>query len=133
MSLKEIAVEGCKLEFQNGGSPNTAITINPKQTSSKVKAEGKAVYKTLKFSISGYSAPSSLKPNWVPDSGSGNGEISATSVHATVEGNKVLLKDDVSLQITISGQEYQGDHTVPATFMEIVKITNAGQTSVKGS
>ena len=133
MSLKEIAVEGCKLEFQNGGGPKTAITINPNQTSSKVKAEGKAVYKTLKFSISGYSAPATKKPNWVPNSGSGNGEIVVTSTHVTAEGNRVLLKDDVSLSITISGQEYQGDHTVPATFSEIVKITDAGQTSAKGS
>lgn len=134
MSLKNIVVEGCSLEFQNGGSPNEGIVINPTpvQTSTKVKAEGKAVYKTLKFTITGYTAPSS-KPNWVPGSGSGSGEITATSQYVKVEGEKVILEGDESAEITINGQEYEGSSTVSATFTEVVKVTNAGQTKVKGS
>ena len=133
MSVKNIAVDGCTLEFQNGGGPNTAITIEPNQTSTKVKAEGKAVYKTLKFTISGYTAPATEKPNWVSGSGSGNGEITVTAGHVTVEGNKVILEGDVSESITISGQENSGSSTVTSTFTEVVKVTDAGQSKVKGA
>lgn len=133
MSLKYIAVDGCSLEFQNGGSPNTAISITPGQLSTKVKAGGKAVFKTLKFSISGYTASSTLKPTWIPLSGSGQGEITATSLKVKVEGNKVLLEGDQSASITITGQEQQGQTVITSVVTEIVKITSAGQTKVKGS
>ena len=133
MSLKSIVVDGCELKFQNGGSPDSAISINPNQISTKVKADGKAVYKTLKFTISGYSAPASVIPNWVSGSGSGSGEITASSQHVKVESNKVILEGDVSASITISGQVQQGESTSPATFVEVVKVTNAGQSKVKGS
>lgn len=133
MSLEYIAVEGCSLEFQNGGSPNTAISITGGQLSTKVKAGGKAVYKTLNFTISGYTASSAISPTWVPGSGSGQGKIQTTSSHVKVEGNKVLLKGDVSASITIYGKEQQGQAQIDAQVTEIVKITDAGQTKVKGS
>lgn len=133
MSLKYIAVEGCSLEFQNGGSPNTAISISSGQLSTKVKAGGKAVYKTIKFTISGYTASSAIKPTWVPLSGSGQGEIVASSEHVKVEGEKVILEGDQSVSITIKGQEQQGQATVSSQVTEIVKVTKAGQTKVKGS
>ena len=133
MSLKLIAVEGCSLEFQNGGYPNTAISVTPGQVSTKVKAGGKGVYKSIKFTISGYTASSALKPTWIPLSGSGQGEITATSQHVKVEGNKVLLEGDQSASITIIGQEQQGSSVVPSQVTEVVKITSAGQTKVKGS
>lgn len=129
---KPIVVEGCTLQFQNGGSPNTAISITPGQTSMKVKAGGKAVYKTLKFTISGYTAPST-KPTWIPLSGSGQGEITATSQKVKVEGNAVILEGDVSATITINGQEQQGQTVVPAVFTETVKVTAAGQNKAKGA
>ena len=130
---KEIAVEGCTLEFQNGGSPNSAISISPGQTSTKVKAGGKAVYKTLKFTISGYTASSAQSPTWVPGSGSGQGEIQASAQKVKVEGNAVILKGDVSATITITGKEQQGQTQVEAFATEIVKVTDAGQTKVKGA
>ena len=66
-------------------------------------------------------------------SGSGNGEITVTAEHVTVEGNKVILEGDVSESITISGQEYSGSSTVASTFTEVVKVTDAGQSKVKGA
>jgi uncharacterized Zn-binding protein involved in type VI secretion len=133
LSLNYIAVDGCSLEFQNGGSPNTAISITPGQLSTKVKADGKAVYKTIKFTISGYTASSVIKPTWVPLSGSGEGEIVASSKHVKVEGKKVILEGDQSLSITIIGQEQQGQATVTSKVTEIVKVTKAGQTKVRGA
>lgn len=128
MSLKEIAVEGCTLEFQNGGTGT--ITINPNQASTKVKAEGKGVYKTLKFTISGYTGGAIT----VTGSGTGSGEINASAQKVKVEGNAVFLKGDVSSTITINGlQPAEGGGTKPATNQEIVKITDAGQTKVKGA
>jgi uncharacterized Zn-binding protein involved in type VI secretion len=124
---KNIAVDGCTLQFQSGG--NGTITINPGQASTKVKADGKGVYKTLKFSISGYTGQAIT----VPGSGSGNGEITASSQHVKVEGNAVFLEGDVSASITINGQATSGTSTVPAQADEIVKITNAGQSKVKGA
>jgi uncharacterized Zn-binding protein involved in type VI secretion len=133
LSLNYIAVDGCSLEFQNGGSPNTAISITPGQLSTKVKADGKAVYKTIKFTISGYTASPDIKPAWVALSGSGEGEIVASSKHVKVEGKKVILEGDQSLSITIIGQEQQGQATVTSQVTEIVKVTKAGQTKVRGA
>lgn len=128
MSLKEIAVEGCTLEFQNGGTGT--ITINPNQASTKVKAEGKGVYTSLQFTISGYTGGAIT----VAKSGSGSGAINATAQKVKVEGSAVFLKGDVSSTITISGlKPAEGGGTAPATATEIVKITNAGQTKVKGA
>ena len=131
MSLKAIAVNGCTLEFQNGGSGT--ITITSGQTSTKVKCDGKAAYKTLAFTISGYSADPSTRPTWVPQSGSGDGSIQASSQHVKIEGNAALLEGDQSATITINGQEQSGSSTIPAVAVEIVKITDAGQTKVKGA
>ena len=127
MSLKAIAVEGCTLEFQNGGTGT--ITITPGQTSTKVKADGKAVYLTLKFSVSNYVGGAIT----IPIEESGSGEINASSQHVKVEGNKVLLEGDVSATITMNGQTQSGSSTVPATNQEVVKITAAGQSKAKGA
>lgn len=127
MSLKAIAVEGCTLEFQNGGTGT--INITPGQTSTKVKADGKAVYKTLKFTVSNYVGGEIT----IPILASGNGEINASSQHVKVEGNKVLLEGDVSATITMNGQKPAGSSTAPATNQEVVKITAAGQSKAKGA
>lgn len=135
MSLNFIAVEGCSLEFQDGGSPNSAITINPNQVSTKVKADGKGVYKTLKFTILGYTASSAKKQYWVAGSGSGSGEINASSQNVKVEGNSVILEGDESSTITISGMEQLPGSTnpTPTTTTDFVKVTKAGQSKVKGA
>ena len=128
---KAIAVQGCTLEFQNGGSGT--ITITEGQTSTKVKADGKAAYKTLTFSISGYTASSAVSPTWIPGSGSGSGSIQASAQHVKIEGNPALLEGDQSAAITINGQQQSGQTTIPAVATEIVKITAAGQAKVKGA
>jgi len=128
---KAIAVDGCTLEFQNGGSGT--ITITEGQTSTKVKADGKAAYKTLAFTISGYSASPTISPNWVPGSGTGSGSIQASAQHVKIESNQALLEGDQSATITVIGQEQSGSSTIPAQVSEIVKITNAGQTKMKGA
>lgn len=127
MSLNYIAVEGCTLEFQNGGTGT--ITITPGQTSTKVKADGKAVYLTLKFTVSGYTGGKIT----VPRSGTGSGEITAGAEHVKIEGHKALLEGNVSAEFTVTGQKPSGSSTVTATNQEVVKITKAGQSKAKGA
>ena len=127
MTLKNIAVEGCKLEFQNGGGPNTAISITG-TTSSKVKADGKPVYKEIKFKISGYNGQAITNSD-----GTGEGSIIATAQHVKVEGNAVILKGDVSALITIYGSTTTQSGKQDVTAFEIVKVTDAGQVKVSGS
>lgn len=127
MSLKNIAVEGCSLKFQNGGGPDTAISITG-TTSTKVKADGKAVYKELKFSISGYNGQAITNSD-----GTGQGSIIATAQKVKVEGNAVILEGDVSASITISGSTTTPSGKQDVTAVEIVKVTDAGQTKVKGA
>lgn len=129
MPLKNIVVEGCTLKFQNGGGPDSAISITEGQASNKAKADGKKIYKTITFTISGYTGQAIT----VSGSGSGSGEITATSQNVKVEGNKVILEGDVSASITINGlKPVEGGGTEPATATEVVKVTNAGQSKVKG-
>ena len=131
MSLNYIAVDGCTLEFQNGGGPNSAITINPQQLSSTTKAGGKAVYNTLKFTISGYTGQNIT----VSESGSGSGEITASATKVKADGKAVILEGDVSASITITGlmPNPYGSGTVTAYATEVVKVTKAGQDKVKAS
>ena len=135
MSLKNIVVDGCSLKFQNGGSPDDAITITPLQVSTKVKADGKGVYKTLKFSIMGYTASATQNPNWVEASGVGSGEITASSQNVTVEGNAIILEGDASGTITINGMELipGSSSPTPTSVTDEVKITDAGQSKCKAS
>ena len=127
MSLKNIAVEGCSLKFQNGGGPDTAISITG-TTSTKVKADGKAVYKELKFSISGYNGQTITNAD-----GTGQGSIIASAEHVKVEGNAVILEGDVSAEITISGTTTTQSGKTPVTAVEVVKVTDAGQSKAKGA
>lgn len=127
MSLKNITVAGCTLEFQNGGTGT--ITIDPGQLSTKVKADGKAVYLTLKFTVSDYTGGDIT----VAKSGTGKGEIIAGSQHVKVEGHTAILEGDVSAQFVVTGQKPSGSSTVPATNNEVVKVTAAGQSKAKGA
>lgn len=125
MSLKNITVEGCTLQLQNGQG---TITINPGQTSRTVKADGKSVYTSLKFSISGYTGGAIT----VAGSGTGNGEINSSAQHCKVDGKAVFLEGDQSATITINGQQISGSTTIPATATDTVKIQSAGQSKAKG-
>ena len=126
MSLNYIAVQGCELKFQAGGNDSSiSITGTP---STKVKADGKSVYKEIKFSISGYNGQAITNSDGV-----GSGSIIATATKTKVEGNFVILEGDVSASITINGTMSTQSGPQPATAIEVVKVTKAGQTKVKGS
>ena len=127
---KFIAVEGCQLQFQNGGQGT--INITPGQTSTKVKFGGKAAYKTIKFTVTNYVGGEITIP-LPPPAISGSGEIQASSQHVKVEGNKVILEGDVSATITMNGQKPAGSSTAPATNPEVIKMVSAGQTKAKGA
>lgn len=126
MSLKYIAVEGCTLEFQvEGASGNIEITGTP---STKVKADGKAVYKEIKFSISNYNGGAVTNSD-----GTGTGSIIASAQHVKVEGNAVILEGDVSATVEISGTTTTSSGPTPVTTTDVVKVTAAGQSKVKGA
>lgn len=126
MSLKYIAVDGCTLEFQAGGN-NNSISIDG-TTSSKVFADGKAVYKEINFSINGYNGQAITNSD-----GTGSGSIIASASKVFVEGNAVILEGDVSASITINGTTTTQSGKQPVTAIETVKVTKAGQTKVRGS
>ena len=122
---KNIAVDGCTLEFQAGGSGTITITGTP---STKVKADGKAVYKEIKFAISGYNGQDITNSD-----GAGQGSIIASAQKVKVEGNAVILEGDVSASITINGTTTSKGSQKPAVAVEVVKVTDAGQSKVKGA
>lgn len=126
MSLKYIAVDGCELAFQNGGNDESISITGTKST--KVFADGKAVYKEIKFSISGYNGQAITNHD-----GTGNGSIIASASKVFVEGNAVILEGDVSASITINGSTTTPYGKQDVTAIEIVKVKDAGQTKVKGS
>ena len=131
MSLEFITVEGCSLAFQNGGGPNTAIIIEPLQTSPTTKAGGKSVYNTLRFTVSGYTGQDIT----IAGSGTGSGEITATSTKVRADSKAVILEGDVSASLTITGLKPNpyGSGTVTAYATEIVKVVSAGQDKAKAS
>lgn len=126
MSLSYIAVKGCELKFQAGGT-DSSISITGTE-STKAKADGKAIYKELKFSISNYNGQAITNGDGV-----GSGSIIASATKTKVEGNAVILEGDESAQITINGTTTTQSGTVPVTAVEVVKVTKAGQSKVKGS
>lgn len=122
--MKYIAVEGCQLQLQSG-TGNISVTGT---TSSKVKYGGKAAYKELKFSISGY-----LGGAITNSDGQGSGSINATAQKVKIEGNSAILEGDTSSTITISGTTTTQSGTVKVTATDTVKVTSAGQQKVQGA
>ena len=121
MSLKDIAVQGCTLS-----EPTAQITTPP---STKVKADGKGVYKgKITIQISGYSSSVIT----VSGSGSGSDQLEGSAKCVNAEGDPVVLKGD-QVTITVSGKAYAGQKTIDVTEPVTVSITDAGQTKVKGS
>jgi hypothetical protein len=126
LSLKYIAVDGCKLEFQFGGN-NESISITGVK-STKVFADGKAVYKEINFSISGYNGQAITNHD-----GTGSGSIIASATKVFVEGKAVILEGDVSASIPINGSTTTQSGRQDVTATEVVKVTKAGQTKTRGS
>lgn len=122
--MKYIAVEGCQLQLQSG-TGNISVTGT---TSTKVKCGGKAAYKELKFSISGY-----LGGAITNSDGQGSGSINATAQKVKIEGNSAILEGDASATITITGTTTTQSGPVTVTAADTVKVTSAGQQKVKGA
>lgn len=122
---KNIVVEGCQLQFSAGQG---TISIAEGQTSTRIKFGGKATYKTLNFTISGYSGGTITDGN-----GTGSGSIIASSQNVKIEGNKAILEGDTSATITITGTT-----TIPpagpvtVTSPDIVTVVSAGQSKAQG-
>ena len=114
--MKNIAVQGCQLDC-----PYARITTSPKTSA---KCGGKATYAgDLNISISGYSGQGIT-------GGAGSGTLQPTSQHVKIEGEKVVLEGDKTINpISVTGTTPSGaSATVPVT----VTIVSAGQTFVKG-
>ena len=124
MSLKNIAVKGCTLELQSGTGD---IEITGTE-STKVKADGKAVYTEINFSISNY-----MGGNITNGDGQGTGSIIASAQKVKVEGNAVILEGDESATITLDGTQPGPSGSQPATATDTVKVSDAGQSKVKGA
>jgi len=118
--MKNIAVQGCQLDCTFA-----QITTSPKTS---VKCGGKATYAgDLNIQISGYSSSVIT----VSGSGSGSGTLQPTSQRVKIEGEKAVLEGD-KVTITVNGQAYSGQTTVPASEDVTVTITDAGQSVVQG-
>jgi hypothetical protein len=127
MATKELAVDGLTLSPQGIVTPGTGTLTITSTPSTKVKPEGKGVYTaSLQFTLVGANA-TGYDPGTVQIVGTA--AIAATAVKVKADGSFVMRVDDqnaaVSMTGTISG--------TPTPFVEPWKITNAGQTKVKGN
>lgn len=121
---KWIAVSGCELQITPSGAAGTASITDP--ASIKTKINGKGVYTSpLSIAVSGYMDSSGS----VIAAGSGVGKIISTGQKIKDDGKLVMIEGD-SISITLNGvNPITG---IPVTFPVTVKISNAGQMSVKG-
>jgi len=125
MATKEIAVDGCVVAPQGIVSGGTVtITAVP---SVKCKAGGKGIYKNpLTFTFAGGNA-TGYDPGTVTTVGPGS--ISATAVKTKADGLLVMRVDDQNASVALTGTI----GGTPTSFTGTFKITNAGQTKVKGN
>ena len=126
MALKEVAVQGLTLTPQGIVTPGTGTLTITSTPSAKNKAGGNGMYKKpLQFTLAGANA-AGYDPGTVMTVGPGS--IPATAVKVKADTLLVMRTDDqnasVSMTGTISG--------TPTPFVEPWKITDAGQTKVKG-
>lgn len=129
-----IKVDNWKQQFtltppDAGGAAVLTVTSQP---TSKVKAEGKAIWKSpLTFTISGYMDGTTID---VPASGStvAPGSMSSSATKVKVENVAPMLLGD-SVTVTVLGQKTSGSSTVPAPVSVTVQITDAGQSSVSAT
>ena len=118
--MKNIAVQGCVLDCIFA-----QITSPP---DSKSKIDGLGIYcGSINIQISGYSSSVIT----VPGSGTGSGTLQPTSNHVKIGGKAVVLERD-EVTITVNGQATSGTSTIPVSEPVTVKISSAGQNTVKG-
>ena len=125
---KEVAVDGCHLVISSGGSgPEPTITSQP---SDQIFVSGKGVFfKEIKFKVSGVTAGDIANAD-----GKGEGTIMGTgdSILSIVGGtqDKVVLKDDESVEIDVNGTKPSQSGPVSASGKIKVKVASTGQTDV---
>lgn len=118
---KNIVVDGCELNFISIAEGNITIKSSP---SLKVKINNKGVYSgNLDFIVTGY-MDSLIKE------GVGSGTIIPTSNKVFVDGKNVLLEGDSVSLVEITGVNIETGQ--PATVLQTIQISNAGQNIVKG-
>lgn len=122
MPLKNITVKDCVLEVEKGDQQVSEFEITEEE-SLKVKCDGKAAYKKIKFKISKYSGQG------IAHDGEGEGEINASAIAVKIEGNAAILEGDKSDDVAITGPNPVG---IPITVMDKIYVKEAGQTKCKG-
>jgi len=124
MALLEVAVQGLTVAPQGIVSGGVLSIVSVPST--KVKAEGKGVYKqNLQFTLSGANAVG-YDPGTVMTVGTAS--ISPTSTKNKAEGQFVMRKNDQNLAVNMTGTI----GGTPTPFIEPWKITVPGQTKVIG-
>lgn len=128
VALKSLVVKGCTLQLSAGTAQKIKITNDP---SKKVKCDGKETYfDKIVFEIKNYTGTNITN-------GDGMAEgciISGSAQSVFVEGGSALLENDESEEITVIGtQPAPGGGSRPAQDIITVKVSNAGQSKVKGS
>lgn len=125
---KEVAVNGCHLTISSGGSgPEPTITSQP---SDQIFVSNKGVFfKEIKFKVSGVTAGDIANAD-----GKGEGTVLGTGSNifkiAGEVQDKVVLKDDESVQITVNGTKPSQSGPVAASGKIKVKVASAGQSDV---
>jgi hypothetical protein len=124
MALKEIAVVGMTFKFVNPAHSGTVTVTGAAST--KVKAGGQFVYKTLlAISISNGSDGSTTI------NATGTGVLIATAIKNKVDGQFVLRKGDQSTVIPMTGDNISPPPPTMA-YTTVVEIDDPGQNKVRG-
>lgn len=122
---KLIAVNGCTIGHSVGSPVSGGTFTITSVASTKVKAEGKGVYKTtIAFTFTGGTFVGGSSGTAL-----GSGSITATATKVKAEGGFVVIEGDTG---TLTGT-YVPIPTPPPTvsFTSNVEITDAGQTKAK--
>lgn len=124
MTLELIAVEGCTIAHDSGsGISGGSFTITS-VASTKVKAEGKGVYKLeIAFTFAGGS-----ESTVVAGSVTGGGTISATATKTKAEGQLVVREGDTGTLTGAGTNPAPPPPTLPVSGDVIISV--AGQTKV---
>lgn len=122
--MKEVMVQGGAVGFGAGATVSGGSFVITAVPSLTAKVDGKGIYAgPLAWTFSGGNGPGAA-----PGSVMGAGSISPGSTSCKIDGLSAMLKDD-QVTATLSGLTPQG---APISFPgQPVKVTNAGQTSVK--
>ncbi len=123
MAQEYIAVEGMTLSFQNPAHSGT-ITVTPLQASVTTKIDNKGVYSgPIAITISAGTDGSITNAT-------GAGTFIPSSTSTKVDNKFVLRKDDITIPITMTGTN-PSPPPPTSTYITVVKISAAGQTSTK--